>query len=79
MRNCEVGRWTCEKCGGEIVAAGPRSGSFRGIGSFTGACPWECGAWINRGFRLVRPGQVTVYRATDWDPRPEGAVLASPR
>ena len=77
MRNCEVGRWACEKCGSEIVAAGPREGAFRGIGSFTGSCPWECGAWINRGFRLVRPGQVTVYRATDWDAQPEsGASLA---
>ncbi|HET8646660.1 MAG TPA: hypothetical protein VFO85_14295 [Vicinamibacteria bacterium] len=67
MRNCEVGRWKCEKCGHEIVAVGPRAGSFRGHGSFIGQCPFSCGAWINRGFRLVRPGQVKVYRAEDWD------------
>lgn len=68
MRNCEVGRWNCEKCGNEIVAAGPRSGASRGHGSYVGPCPFECGAWINRGFRLVRSGQISVYRASDWDP-----------
>jgi hypothetical protein len=73
VRNCEVGRWKCEKCGNEIVAAGPRAGSFRGIGGYSGPCPWECGAWINRGFRLVRPGQVVVYRATQWDPQAAAA------
>ena len=67
MRNCEVGRWPCEKCGNEIVAVGPREGSHRGNGSYVGRCPFDCGAWINRGFRLVRPGQVSVYQARDWD------------
>jgi hypothetical protein len=65
----EVGRWKCSKCGNEIVATGPRAGSFRGIGSFAGHCPWDCGAWINRGFRLVRPGQVSLHRAAEWDQR----------
>jgi hypothetical protein len=75
MRNCEVGRWTCDKCGNEIVAVGPRAGAFRGHGSYMGPCPFECGAWINRGFRLVRPGSISVYRASDWDP--ERAAQAS--
>lgn len=69
MTQQEVGRWRCSKCGNEIVASGPRSASFRGIGAFTGYCPWDCGAWINRGFRLIRPGQVTVHRAEEWDRR----------
>lgn len=69
MTQQEVGRWSCSKCGNEIVAAGPRAASFRGIGAFTGPCPWDCGAWINRGFRWIRPGQVTVHRADEWDRR----------
>ena len=78
MRNCEVGRWSCEKCGNEIVAVGPRAGSFRGTGSYTGPCPFECGAWINRGFRLVRPGRISVYRAIDWDRAPAAQPRAQP-
>lgn len=78
MRNSEVGRWKCEHCGNEIVAAGPRASAFLGVGSFSGACPWECGAWINRGFRLVRSGQVVVYRASDWDPPQVTAPITAP-
>jgi hypothetical protein len=65
----EVGRWTCEKCGNVVVAAGLRMASFAGIGAFMGPCPWECGAWITRGFRSIRPGQVKAFRAADWDQR----------
>jgi len=65
----EIGRWVCQKCGNAIVAAGPRARSFRGIGAFIGPCPWDCGAWINRGFREIRPGQVRAYRAEEWDTR----------
>ena len=63
----EVGRWTCQKCSGEIVAAGHRSDTFRGIGAFIGPCPWDCGAQISRGFRFIRPGAVRAYRADEWD------------
>jgi hypothetical protein len=69
MSNQEVGRWTCSKCGHLIVAAGARSGGFPGIGAFSGPCPWECGAWFNRGFRKIRTGQVKVFRAAEWDQR----------
>lgn len=69
MRNKEVGRWSCSKCSQEIVAAGPRTEAFRGTGAFCGPCPWDCGAWINRGFRSIKPGQVGVYRAVEWDQR----------
>jgi hypothetical protein len=65
----EVGRWNCDKCGKTVVAAGRRVLSFLGIGAFVGPCPWDCGAWINRGFRSVKPGQVNAYRAEDWDQR----------
>jgi hypothetical protein len=43
--------------------------SFLGFGAFIGPCPWDCGAWINRGFRWIRPGQVSAYRADEWDQR----------
>ncbi len=69
MGDREVGRWTCSKCGHRIVAAGPRSNGFVGIGAFSGPCPWECGAWINRGFRLIRTGQIKAFRAEEWDRR----------
>jgi hypothetical protein len=69
VQDQEVGRWICEKCRKPIVAAGQRAQAFHGIGTFTGSCPWECGAWINRGFRWIRPGKVTAYRAEDWDSR----------
>ena len=69
MADNEVGRWACDKCTHTIVAAGPRVASFRGIGAFVGPCPWECGAWITRGFRSVKPGYVTAYRADEWDRR----------
>jgi hypothetical protein len=72
----EVGRWSCSKCGKSIVAAGRRVTSFLGIGAFTGPCPWECGAWINRGFRWIRPGQVSVHRADEWDGRAPAAPEA---
>ena len=65
----EVGRWKCDKCGRMIVAAGPVTLQFRGVGAFTGPCPWDCGAWVNRGFRSIKPGQVLAYRADDWDQR----------
>lgn len=69
-----MGRFSCEKCGRTVVAVGPRAKAFQGIGAFTGPCPWDCGAWINRGFRWIRPGQVTAYRAEEWDQR----ALAGP-
>jgi len=65
----EVGRWQCEKCGKTVVAAGQRVKSFLGTGAFTGPCPWSCGAWINRAFRWIRPGQVKAYRSEEWDQR----------
>lgn len=67
MADQEVGRWACEKCGRTVVAAGPRKAAFRGIGAYTGQCPWECGAWMNRGFRWVMPGRVRAYRGEEWD------------
>jgi hypothetical protein len=67
----EVGRFTCDKCGKPVVAAGRRIATFKGIGAFTGPCPWECGAWINRGFRWIKPGQAKAYRADEWDQRPQ--------
>ena len=66
----EVGRWACEKCGNAVVAAGRRVAAFRGVGAFSGPCPYECGAWITRGFRLIKPGGVRAYRADEWDQRP---------
>ena len=69
MADKEVGRWKCTKCGKPIVAAGRRVESFLGIGAFMGYCPWDCGAWINRGFRRIRPGEVKLYRADEWDQR----------
>lgn len=68
----EVGRWNCEKCGKAVVAAGQYTKSFVGIGAFMGPCPWDCGAWINRGFRFIRPGQVRAFRAAEWDEREKG-------
>lgn len=73
MPEQEVGRFACTKCGRTIVAVGPRVKSFKGIGAFMGSCPWECGAWITRGFRFVQPGQVRAFRASDWDERPLSA------
>lgn len=70
MADEEVGRWTCHKCGEIIVAAGQRTRTYKGTGAFTGYCPWECGAWINRAFRTIKPGAVRAYRAPDWDARP---------
>lgn len=70
MTEQEVGRWTCGKCSNTIVAAGRRIVSFLGIGAFMGPCPWGCGAWINRGFRWIKPGQVKAYRSDEWDQRP---------
>jgi hypothetical protein len=67
MRDEEVGRWDCEKCGRVVVAAGQLKRSFSGFGAFSGPCPWECGAWISRSFRLIRPGAVKAFRADDWD------------
>jgi hypothetical protein len=69
MSNHEVGRWVCGKCGQAIVATGPRSTRFKGSGSFSGPCPWDCGAYINRSFRSIRPGDVNVCRADEWDRR----------
>jgi hypothetical protein len=70
MVDREVGRWSCEKCGRTIVAAGRTTAKFRGVGAFTGQCPWDCGAWVNRGFRSIKPGEVRAYRADEWDGRP---------
>lgn len=69
MADQEVGRWNCEKCGRPVVAAGQRQTSFVGIGAFIGPCPWDCGAWITRGFRSIRPGRVMAFRAEEWDQR----------
>lgn len=69
MTEREVGRWVCAKCGGAIVAAGRRDKSFPASGAFTGRCPWDCGAWINRSFRHVRPGQIAAFRGDEWDQR----------
>jgi hypothetical protein len=68
----EVGRWACEKCGNSVVAAGERVKAFPGVGAYIGPCPWGCGGWMNRGFRSIKPGQVKVYRAKEWDERPVG-------
>jgi len=68
----EVGRWTCDRCGKTVVAVGRRLMAFRGIGAFMGPCPWDCGAWINRGFRCIKPGEVKAFRAEEWDQRPLG-------
>ncbi len=65
----EVGRWLCVKCGRQIVAVGTRDRSFKGTGAFMGPCPWDCGAWITRAFRTVKPGQVRALRADEWDTR----------
>jgi hypothetical protein len=73
MAEQEVGRWKCEKCGSTIVAAGTRTASFKGVGAFSGECPWLCGAWVNRGFRSIKPGAVRAYRADEWDGRGVGA------
>jgi hypothetical protein len=72
MADREVGRWSCEKCGRTIVAAGHMTAKFKGVGAFTGQCPWDCGAWVNRGFRSIKPGEVRAYRADEWDGRPPG-------
>jgi len=65
----EVGRWACMKCARPIVAVGHRAKAFKGTGAFIGHCPWDCGAWISRAFRLVKPGQVRACRADEWDAR----------
>ena len=65
----EVGRWACEKCGRTVVAAGERVHEFKGSGAYNGPCPWDCGAWITRAFRLIRPGGVRAFRADEWDGR----------
>ena len=70
MANQEVGRWQCAKCGKTIVAAGLRSPKFMGNGGYAGPCPWSCGAWVNRSFRSIRPGDVLVFRGDEWDERP---------
>lgn len=70
MQDEEVGRWECQKCGKLIVAVGPPAKVFPGIGAFIGPCPWDCGAWITRGFRRIKPGTVKAYRASEWDERP---------
>jgi hypothetical protein len=73
MAEQEVGRWKCEKCGSTIVAVGKRTTTYKGVGAFTGECPWHCGAWVNRGFRSIKPGEVRAYRADEWDQRLLGA------
>jgi len=70
----EVGRWVCKRCGNTIVAAGQMATSFTGFGAFMGPCPWGCGAWINRSFRRIRPGQVKAFRANEWDDRPSSSL-----
>ena len=46
---------------------------FKGVGAFTGQCPWDCGAWVNRGFRSIKPGEVRAYRADEWNGRALGS------
>jgi hypothetical protein len=65
----EVGRWPCPKCAQPIVAVGQRVKAFKGTGAFIGPCPWDCGAWVTRAFRLIKPGQVRARRAQEWDAR----------
>ena len=77
MSDQEVGRWRCDKCGQSVVAAGQRSATFKGTGAFTGPCPWDCGAWINRAFRLIKPGHVAAYRADEWDQRSLAATATA--
>jgi hypothetical protein len=67
----ELGRWRCVKCGGDIVAVGVGAPRFLGVGAYQGPCPWNCGAWITRGFRKVKPGAVRVVRASE---RPAGVA-----
>jgi hypothetical protein len=74
MADREVGRFNCEKCGRPVVCAGTRTASFKGVGAYTGPCPWECGGWMNRGFRSIKPGQVRAFRADEWDARPTSAL-----
>lgn len=57
------------KCERPIVAVGPRSRAFKGTGAFIGHCPWDCGAWITRAFRMIKPGHVRAFRADEWDGR----------
>jgi hypothetical protein len=65
----EVGRWPCSKCGHDVVAVGQRTKAFKGTGAFMGSCPWGCGAWLTRAFRLIKPGRVKACRANEWDGR----------
>lgn len=74
--HAEVGRWSCLKCGEPIVATAPGS-SVAGRGAYVGPCPWACGAWIQRGFRGVRPGTVRLWRADEFDGAE--AVASEPR
>lgn len=74
MADEEVGRFSCTKCGRSIVAVGQRVKLFKGTGAFMGQCPWDCGAWINRAFRMVKPGRVSACRADEWDSRPPSAT-----
>jgi len=53
----------------EVVAVGERTKAFKGTGAFIGPCPWGCGAWLSRAFRLIKPGQVKACRADEWDGR----------
>jgi hypothetical protein len=73
MPDQEVGRWACQRCGKTIVAAGEIVKSFHGIGAFMGHCPWDCGAWITRGFRGIQPGHVRAYRGEEWDAKAPAA------
>jgi hypothetical protein len=65
----EVGRWQCEKCGKSCVAVARVDKKFRGTGAFMGACPYGCGAWINRAFRFVKPGTVSACTVDEWERR----------
>ena len=69
----EVGRWYCEKCRMMIVASGPRVLSLKTFGALMTPCPWDCGAFVNRSFRHINPGQVKAYRADEWDKRDSNA------
>jgi hypothetical protein len=62
----EIARWPCEKCGQTCIAAGKRDLSFP-TGAFMGPCPSGCGAWINRGFRFVRPLTLRVFGSEEWN------------
>lgn len=49
-----------------LVAAGEREPRFPGVAAICALCPYDCGAYVNRSFRHVRPGRVRAVRAAEW-------------